>query len=179
MMIPLLALSLGVDAFAVAASCGISVPDFRKKRAFILAIYFGLFQAGMTAIGAFAGSFFSAGTDRIGHLIAFALLAFIGGRMVWDALRKNKTEQPIQSLSHMRMLALAIATSIDALAAGISLGLTTGNLILACAVIGIVAFGMTILGGLLGERVGTRFRNQATLLGGLVLIALGIRSLLG
>jgi len=178
-MIPLLALSLGVDAFAVAASCGMSVPDFRRRYAVLLAIYFGAFQAGMMALGTFLGHYFSEQTDEIGRIIAFVLLAVIGGRMVWEALRKNKKEQAITTLGQIRMLTLAAATSIDALAAGVSFGLTMGRLMLACAVIGIVAFAMTLAGGLLGERVGSKFREQAGLVGGLVLIALGVRSLFG
>jgi len=176
-MIFLLALSLGIDAFAVATSCGMSVPKFRERQAFGLAIYFGLFQAGMAAIGAFAGSHFSAQVDRVGHIIAFALLVLIGGHMIFETLRKNKKEETIQSLSQLRMLTLAVATSIDALAAGVSLGLTGGNLIFSCTVIGVVAFGMTLVGGFLGGHVGEKFSGKASIIGGLVLIALGVRSL--
>jgi len=162
-IIPLLALSLGVDAFAVAASCGMSVPDFRRKQALLLAFYFGIFQAGMTAIGAFVGHHFSARADQAGRIVAFTLLTIVGGRMVWEALRKDKKEQEVKSLSQTRMLILSVATSIDALAAGISLGLTSGSLVLACVTIGAAAFAMTLIGGFLGGRVGGKFHDQAGL----------------
>jgi len=178
-MILLLAFSLGIDAFAVATSCGMSVPNFKQRLAFVLALYFGLFQAGMTAIGAFAGQYISAQMDLLGRIIAFVLLAAIGGRMIWEALRKNKEEEVIRSLGHGRMLTLAVATSIDALAAGISLGLTTGGLVFACVTIGVFAFGMTLVGGFLGGCGGSKFRDQAGVVGGVVLILLGVRSWIG
>jgi len=176
-MIFLLAASLGIDAFAVATSCGMSVPKFREKRAVLLAVYFGIFHFSMTAIGAFTGRTIGLIVNEAGGIIAFLLLAAIGGNMIWEAVRKNKKEQEIKTLSHAKMLALSIATSIDVLAVGVSLGITGGSLMLYCTVIGATAFAMTLAGGFLGGHVGERFSGQASIVGGLVLIALGVQSL--
>lgn len=177
MMILLMALSLGVDAFAVSVSCGMTVRDFCKNRILWLAFYFGTFQAGMTLAGTLLGGYFSGFIGGMGRWIAFGLLLVIGIEMVWSALRgKEKDSAPV-TLPHPRMLVLAVATSIDALAAGISLALQQINHWLAAGVIGGVAFGLSILGGLLGEKVGDRFQKSAAVAGGLVLIALGVRSL--
>ncbi|MCL2367595.1 MAG: manganese efflux pump MntP family protein [Oscillospiraceae bacterium] len=178
-MLILLALSLGIDAFAVAVSCGISVPNFRKRFILWLAFYFGLFQAGMTMVGAIPGDRFGDLFGEVGRIVAFLLLAIIGGQMVWSALRKKEREEAPRDLTHRRMLLLAVAVSIDALAAGVSLGLQHANILLASGIIGGVAFALSILGGLFGERVGPSFHRRAGLVGGLVLIALGVRSLLG
>ena len=178
-MIPLLALSLGIDAFAVSVSCGMSVPDFRKRRLLWLAAYFGLFQAGMTLLGAFLGGQFSGLVGELSRVIAFLLLAAIGGEMIWSALRGKAEESCAPFLTHGRMLVLALATSIDAAAAGISLGLQHVGILFASFVIGLTAFFVSLCGGLFGERVGTSFQTRATLFGGLVLIALGLWSLFG
>jgi len=175
-MIALLALSLAIDAFAVSVSCGRSVPDFRKTRVLWLAVYFGVFQMGMTLLGAFLGSQFSDLVGEMGRWIAFVLLAAVGGEMLWSALRKKETACPVY-LTHPRMLALAVATSIDAAAAGVSLGLQHAGILLASAVIGLTAFALSVVGGLFGERVGTRFHKYAEIFGGLVLVGLGVWSL--
>ena len=176
-MIFLLALSLSIDAFAVGVSCGMSVPKFRERRALLLAVYFGLFHFGMTAVGAFTGRTLGLFLNEAGGILAFLLLVAIGGNMVWEAVRKKKDETDIKCLSHPKMLSLSVATSIDVLAVGVSLGITGGSLLLYCAVIGAAAFCMTLLGGLLGDQVGERFSGQASIVGGLVLIVLGVRSL--
>ena len=176
MAIYLLALSLGMDAFAVSVSCGMS-PGFRRRHVFWLGLYFGGFQAGMSFLGVFIGGHFSHYIGIVGRVIAFLLLVLIGGQMVWSALRGKKETDRVCELSHRRMAVLAVATSIDALAAGISLAFWGVNILLACIVIGITAALLSLCGSLFGERVADRFRTRAELVGGLVLIALGIRSL--
>ena len=176
-MILLLALSLGVDAFAVSVSCGMSVPGFKRRDALWLCLYFGVFQAIMTLLGAFLGDHFGAYIGAFGRFAAFALLALIGASMVGSALRKDKKEKPVRDLSHRRMFLLAIAVSIDAFAAGISLALTAENIFLAALVIGLTAGLLSLLGSRFGEHVGNRFRKRAELVGGLTLIALGVYSL--
>ena len=176
MTIFLLALSLGMDAFAVSVSCGMS-PGFRRRHVFWLGLYFGTFQAGMTFLGVFIGGHFSHYIGVAGRIIAFLLLVLIGGQMVWSALRGKKETDCVVELSHRRMTVLAIATSIDALAAGISLAFWGVNILIACIVIGITAALLSLFGSLFGERVADRFRTRAELAGGLVLIALGIHSL--
>ena len=177
-MIPLLALSLAVDAFAVSVSCGMSIPNFRKTRLLWLAAYFGIFQAGMTLLGAFLGVQFSGFVGAFGGIIVFLLLAAIGGEMIWSSLREKKEEE-IRSLTHGRMLILAVATSIDAAAAGVSLGLQHASILLAGVVIGITTFGLSFLGGFFGAHVGGNLHKRAAFLGGLVLVGLGVWSLFG
>ena len=176
MLILPLALSLGMDVFAVSVSCGMS-PGFRKRHIFWLGLYFGTFQALMALLGIFIGSHFSAHIGLLGRLVAFALLVFIGGQMVYSALRGKREDHPVLALTHWRMTVLAVATSIDALAAGIGLAFWGINTLPACLVIGLTAALLSVLGSLFGERVADRFRTRAELVGGLVLIALGISSL--
>ena len=176
MIIVLLALSLGIDAFAVSVCSGMS-PGFRRRHVFWLGLYFGGFQAGMALLGVFAGEHLSEHIGIVGPVIAFLLLAVIGGQMVWSALTGKGETECVLELSHKRMIVLAVATSIDALAAGFNLVFWGVNILLACIVIGLAAAMLSLLGSLFGERVGNRFRTRAELVGGLVLIALGIYSL--
>ena len=176
-MVFLLALSLGVDVFAVSASCSMSIPRFRKRQVYPLALYFGLFHIGTTSLGMLAGQFISDQMYEVGRFLAFALLAFIGGHMIWESKRGGKDEHTQSKMSQFRMLSLAVATSIDGLAAGVSLGLTEGSQFFPSLIVGAAAFLMTLGGAFLGERVGGKFHQQAGLIGGLVLIGLGIRSL--
>lgn len=178
-MVFLLAFSLGIDVFAVSASCSMSVPKFRHRQVFWLALYFGVFHVGMTAIGAVAGQQLLSSFELAGRIVSFLLLSVIGGHMIWESRQQKECAMPTEALSHFRMIPLAIATSIDALAAGISIGATTGYLVFASFVIGSTAFAMTLGGAFLGERVGSRFHEHAGLLGGGVLVGLGIRSLFG
>ncbi|MCL2843045.1 MAG: manganese efflux pump MntP family protein [Oscillospiraceae bacterium] len=177
MMILLMALSLGMDAFAVSVSCGMTVKDFRKTRILWLALYFGAFHAGMTLMGGLLGSQFSGLMGAAGRWIAFGLLLFIGVEMIWGAFRDKGRGDILTALPHRRMLILALATSIDVFAAGVSLALQHISIWLAAGLIGGMAFGLSVLGGMLGEEVGSRFQKGATIVGGLVLIALGVRSL--
>jgi len=174
----LLALSLGVDAFAVSVAASVSVPGFKKTHVLWMAFYFGLFQMGMTLLGAFLGDYFSDLVGELGRWIAFVLLTLIGGDMIWSALRRGaKQERSAPGLTHGRMLILALATSIDAAAAGISLGLQQARVLSASVVIGLTAAVLSVIGGLGGKRMGQGLHKHAELLGGLVLIALGVRSL--
>jgi len=174
----LLALSLAVDAFAVSVASSLSAPGFRKAHIAWLAFYFGTFQMGMTLLGAFLGSHFSDLVGELGRWIAFVILAAIGGQMAWSALR-GSGQEVCHHLTHGRMLVLALATSIDALAAGVSLGLQHASIFFASIVIGLTAAGLSALGGLGGARVGQGLQTRAALLGGLTLIALGVWNLFG
>ena len=115
--------------------------------------------------------------EAIDHWIAFALLAFIGGSMIVGAIR-GEAEDAVTDLSVRRLFLLALATSIDALAVGVSLAFTDVNILLAAAVIGVVAFVLAMLGGLLGRRLGQLFQRRATLAGGVVLVCIGLKILL-
>ncbi len=172
----LIALSLAMDAFAVSVSTGIAVPGFGPKQAARIGAWCGFFQFAMPLIGWFLGSSVKTYIEFIDHWIAFGLLAFIGGNMVRQAL-SGEEEEAVTDLSVKRLFLLALATSIDALAVGVTLAFQSVNILLCSAVIGIVAFVLAMLGGLLGRRLGDLFQRRATLLGGLVLIGIGLKIL--
>lgn len=173
----LIALSLALDAFAVSVSSGISVPGFGWKQAVKMGVWFGAFQCLMPLLGWALGSGVSRYIEAVDHWIAFGLLAFIGGKMVLDACRGGEEEAPAD-LSPRRLCVLAVATSIDALAVGVSMAFMVDvDIRLSAAVIGLVAFGMSVLGGLVGRRLGGLFQRRATLAGGVVLIGIGVKIL--
>lgn len=173
----LIAVSLALDAFAVSVSSGISVPGFGWKQALKMGLYFGVFQAAMPLIGWFLGSSLSIYIVAVDHWIAFALLALIGGRMVWGTLKGGEEEEAPTDLSAGRLVMLAIATSIDALAVGISMAFMDVQIGVAATVIGLVAFVLSVVGGLAGRKLGGLFQQKAELVGGLVLIGIGIKIL--
>lgn len=178
----LIAVSLAMDAFAVAVSCGVSVPGFGKKQALQMGLWFGGFQFAMTLAGWCLGNGISSYIRAVDHWVAFGLLAVIGGRMVWEALEKSssseeRAEAPA-ALTVRRLSLLATATSIDALAVGVSMAVLPDLDVRAAAVIiGVVAFVLSLMGGLLGRRLGRLFQTRAQLAGGLVLIAIGLHIL--
>lgn len=175
----LIAVSLALDAFAVSVSSGISVKGFGWKHAVKMGVYFGLFQFAMPLIGWFLGSSVSAYIEAVDHWIAFGLLVLIGGRMVWGALHTacGEEEAPPADLTAKRLVVLAIATSIDALAVGVSMAFMDVNILFSAIVIGVVAFALSVVGGLLGKRLGCLFQRRAEVVGGVVLIAIGIKIL--
>ena len=175
----LMAVSLALDAFAVATSTAIGTPNFRKRYAFKMGVWFGVFQAAMPLIGWVLATSVSSYIKGIDHYIAFGLLAFLGGRMVWGSFTGGCEEgRDADSLTPGLLCLLAIATSIDAMAAGISMAFMPEiNVWLACAVIGLVAFALSAAGGLLGKKLGCLFQKRAELVGGLVLILLGVKIL--
>ncbi|MBM6871140.1 manganese efflux pump MntP family protein [Pseudoflavonifractor phocaeensis] len=173
----LIAVSLALDAFAVSVSSGISVPGFGWKQAVKMGLYFGVFQAAMPLIGWFLGSSLSGYITAVDHWIAFGLLALIGGRMVWGTLKDGAEEEVPADLSAGRLMMLAVATSIDALAVGVSMAFMKVDIAVAAAVIGLVAFVLSVVGGLAGRRLGNLFQQKAELVGGLVLIGIGLKIL--
>ena len=174
----LIALSLAMDAFAVSVSTGIAIPGFGPRQAARIGIWCGFFQFAMPLVGWFLGSSVKAYIEAIDHWIAFGLLAFIGAGMIREALSGDE-ETAITDLSARRLFFLALATSIDALAVGISMAfMPEVNILLSAAIIGLVAFLLAMLGGLLGRRLGQLFQRRATLLGGIVLVAIGLKILL-
>lgn len=174
----LLAASLAADAFAVAISMGLSARKASFRDAVRVGLFFGGFQALMPLLGYLAGSTVSAVIARYDHWIAFGLLAFIGGRMLWESARgKEEGGQP--SLGALRkLLVLSIATSIDALAVGVSLAVLRENIWVNAAWIGCVTFALSTLGVLAGRRLGRRMQRCATVAGGLVLIFIGAKILI-
>ena len=175
----LIAVSLALDAFAVSVSSGISVPGFRWKDAVRMGVYFGLFQFAMPLIGWFLGSSVNTYIEAVDHWIAFGLLALIGGRMVWGARGGEcELESGPTELSHRRLTLLAVATSIDALAVGVSMAFMNVDIFWSSAVIGAVAFTLSVVGGLAGRRLGCLFQKRAETVGGLVLIGIGVKILI-
>ena len=176
----LIAVSLALDAFAVSVSSGISVPGFGWKQAVRMGLYFGFFQFAMPLIGWFLGTSVSGYIEALDHWVAFALLAVIGGRMVWGARDNScETESGPVELTCRRLVMLAVATSIDALAVGVSMAFMKNvNIFSSALVIGVVAFGLSVVGGLAGRRLGCLFQKRAELVGGLVLIGIGLKILL-
>lgn len=175
----LIAVSLALDAFAVSVSSGIAVPGFGWKQAVKMGCWFGGFQCLMPLLGWSLGSSISRYIEAVDHWIAFGLLALIGGKMVLEALRQGQGGEgaPAADLSARHLCVLAVATSIDALAVGVSMAFMTVDILLSAAVIGLVAFALSVAGGLLGRRLGTLFQRRAALAGGVVLIAIGVKIL--
>ena len=175
----LIAVSLALDAFAVSVSSGISVKGFSWRHGVKMGLYFGFFQFAMPLIGWFLGSSVSTYIEAMDHWVAFALLAVIGGRMVWGAMHTacGEEEAAPTDLTARRLVVLAVATSIDALAVGVSMAFMEVNILFSAIVIGVVAFALSVAGGLLGKRLGCLFQRRAELVGGLVLIAIGVKIL--
>jgi len=173
----LLAVGVSMDAFAVSIGKGLSVKKITPKEILTVALWFGGFQALMPLIGYFLGYSFAELVTKIDHWIAFGLLAFIGGNMIREALNGGDEKPADSSFSFRTMLLLAIATSIDALAVGISLAFLQVSIWLPIAIIGVTTASFSSLGLLIGKKVGSRFHRAAELLGGLILLAIGLKIL--
>lgn len=174
----LVALGLSMDAFAVAICKGLAMQKATIKQMLIVGLYFGLFQAAMPAIGYFLGAQFADFIQTWAHWIAFALLSVIGGKMVVESLRKKETEHESASLLPGKMLPLAIATSIDALATGVTFAFLRVNILPAVLLIGTITLILSAAGTKIGNLFGARFKSKAELAGGIILIAMGLKILL-
>lgn len=174
----LIALSLAMDAFAVSIAIGIHVREGSVKKALKVGLFFGAFQSLMPLLGYLAGTAFRKQIEFLDHWIAFLLLAVIGGKMVYDAFAGEEETQAIDPTNTRRLLVLAVATSIDALAVGISFAMVGANVWLGAAMAGAVAFGLSLLGVLAGKKLGERFQKRAMILGGLVLCGIGLKILI-
>jgi putative Mn2+ efflux pump MntP len=172
-----LAVGLSMDAFAVAVTLGLAMPRFTWRKAGIVGVYFGVFQALMPVAGFFAGRLFAEVISAVDTYVVFALLVFLGGKMLVSA-RKDEDNAPAADLTIGVMVPFALATSIDALAVGISFAMLEINIILAVALIGTITCALSMLGVKIGAVFGSRFRVQAMVAGGLILIAIGVRVLL-
>ena len=172
----LLSVSLAMDAFAVSVCKGLATPKVRIRHALICGAYFGMFQMLMPCIGFFLTNAFRQAVQAFDHWIAFALLALIGINMIRESFDEEKEADA--SFSFKTMLWLAVATSIDALAAGVSLALVSVSLPLTIICIGLVTFAISFAGVYIGKAAGTRFSGNAERLGGVVLILLGLKILL-
>ena len=173
----LIAVGLSMDAFAVSVCKGLAMPKCTFKKAAIVGLWFGGFQALMPAIGYILGAQFQEAIASIDHWIAFVLLALIGGKMIHEAL-DNDEEEADASLDVKTMFLLAVATSIDALAIGITFAFLKVSIIPAVCFIGIVTFIISFAGVKIGNVFGARYKNKAEIVGGVILILLGLKILL-
>lgn len=173
----LISLGLAMDSFAVSICKGLSMKKMNYKKAIIIAIYFGLFQALMPVIGYFLGDTFDHEVTSIDHWIIFILLSLIGANMIKEAFSKEE-EKSNDKNDFRTMIVLAIATSIDALAIGITFAFLKVNLLLSVSLIGLTAFILSFIGVKIGNVFGDKYEKKATLAGGLILILIGIKILL-
>lgn len=173
----LIAVGLSMDAFAVSVCKGLAMPKCTFKKAAIVGLWFGGFQALMPAIGYILGAQFQETIASIDHWIAFVLLALIGGNMIREALVDDE-EEADASLDVKTMFLLAVATSIDALAIGITFAFLKVNIIPAVCFIGSVTFIISFAGVKIGNVFGARYKNKAEIVGGVILILLGLKILL-
>lgn len=173
-----LAVGLSMDAFAVSVCKGLAMARCDVKKAMTCGIWFGGFQALMPAIGYVLGRQFANYITAIDHWIAFVLLAFIGGNMIREAV-SGEEEETDDSLDIKTMFLLAVATSIDALAVGITFAFLPGtNIVAAVSFIGIVTFVLSSLGVKIGNVFGMRYKKKAEIAGGAILLILGVKILL-
>lgn len=176
-----LAVGLSMDAFAVAVCKGLSMKKITLKKAAIVGLYFGGFQGGMPLIGYFLGIQFKDYIMGVDHWIAFILLGFLGIKMIQEALSKDEEEEQQdeqEMLSFKNMSVLAVATSIDALAVGITLAFLQVDIVPAVSFIGIITFALSMVGVKIGNVFGTKYKSKAELAGGIILICMGAKILL-
>lgn len=173
----LIAVSMSMDAFAVSICKGLSVRRVTAKQCLAVGGWFGGFQGLMPVIGFLLTSLFAALITSASHWIAFGLLLFIGGSMIREAFEKDEDEVD-DSFAFMTMLTLAVATSIDALAMGVTLNLSGANIWIAAPLIALTTAVLSPIGLKVGNLFGTKYKNKAEFVGGVVLVGLGIKILL-
>jgi len=173
----LIAVGLSMDAFAVSITLGLSVKKPKIIEYLIPGIYFGFFQALMPLIGYFAGTLFADKISNIEHWVAFALLGLVGGNMIRESFSKEE-EIKENPFNFIKMLLLAIATSIDALAVGVTFAFFQINIFVTIIIIGLTTFIISIIGVKIGNIFGTKFKSKAEFVGGAVLVILGAKILI-
>ena len=177
----LIAAALSMDAFAVAVCKGLSMRKIDHGYALVLSLFFGFFQALMPTLGWLLGTRFEKYITEFDHWIAFVLLAFIGGKMLWEAFTEDEDEgdgKDAEKIDLGEYLILAIATSIDALAVGISFAALSVDIVPAVSLIGVTTFIFSVAGVAIGHTFGARYEKPATIVGGIVLILIGLKILL-
>jgi len=177
----LIAIGLSMDAFAVAVCTGLSMPRVTVKKALIVGLYFGAFQALMPFMGYTLATQFAGRIIVFGHWVAFIFLSIIGGRMIAGSLKKETCEDSDPKSNSLRpgsMLPLAFATSIDALAVGISFAFLAVEIIPAVSYIGLITLMLCMAGVKIGNAFGMKFRSKAEFAGGVILVLIGVRILL-
>ena len=174
-----IAVGLAMDAFAVSVATGATYKKPKKNHAFKMALAFGSFQAIMPVVGWLAGLTLRQIIKDYDHWVAFTLLALIGGKMIYESFKIKQAQQKADTLSAAMLLGLALATSIDALAVGITFSFLLANsLAIAVIIIGIITFALSYAGFYIGKNFGHFFENRIEAIGGLILLAIGIKILL-
>ena len=174
----LLAAGLSMDAFAVAICKGLALKKIALRHALIVGLWFGGFQALMPLIGYYLGAQFKDAIAAYDHWIAFGLLSLIGGNMIREALFEKEEPETDGALSFRSMLLLAIATSIDALAVGVTFAFLDVNIWSSVTIIGVTTFILSMVGVKVGSVFGAKYEKKAEFLGGVILILLGLKILL-
>ena len=177
----LIAVSLSMDAFAVSVCKGLCMKRLDVRQAVVIALFFGGFQALMPLAGWALGTQFEALITPVDHWIAFVLLGIIGSKMLWDAFHEDDEELSCPAdgkLDLRELVMLAVATSIDALAVGITFAFLRVDIAVSVGLIGITTFVLSIVGVAVGHRFGAKYEKPATIVGGIVLILIGLKILL-
>ena len=176
----LIGVGLSADAFSVSVCKGLNMRKLHIGHAYIIALFFGAFQAAMPVIGYLLGTSFSSYIENFDHWIAFALLIFIGGKMVIEAFGEKDSGEGEKTdiLKIGELVVLAVATSIDALAVGITFAFLNTNIFFAILIIGVTTFALSLGGVFLGNRFGAKYKNKAEIAGGIILILIGLKILL-
>jgi putative Mn2+ efflux pump MntP len=172
-----IAVSLAMDAFAVSIATGTTYKNFSLFNAVRMSLFFAVFQGVMPLIGHYLGVGFAGYIVDYDHWIAFLLLAGIGGKMMHDASKHSKEEHP-NPAGMWVLLTLSVATSIDALAVGVTLSLVTSHIYMAVLAVGVITFVLSLIGCKAGQKVGHIFENKIEILAGLILIGIGIKILI-
>ena len=174
----LIGIGLSMDAFAVSICKGLSMQKIDKKYTLCIGLFFGGFQALMPLTGYLLGSRFSGYIERFDHWIAFVLLALIGFNMIKESREEEEEEKPYAGVNFKELLILAVATSIDALAVGVSFAFLGVRIAPAVTLIGCTTFVLTLVGVWVGNLFGSRYKSRAELTGGIILILIGVKILL-
>ena len=178
----LIGLGVSADAFAVSMCLRVEMKKFIFKYALLIALFFGGFQMLMPLIGWAAGTLFEKYITQFDHWIAFGLLLLLGGKMIYDGIfdkdeQKEGEDKPLK-LGFLTLLVMAIATSIDALAVGVTFAFLKVNIWMAVSIIGATTFAFSLVGVGIGVKVGDKFKNKAEIFGGVILILIGVKILL-
>jgi putative Mn2+ efflux pump MntP len=176
----LIAVGLAMDAFAVSITLGLSVKTLKPREILIPGAYFGFFQFLMPLAGYFGSVYFANRIQNLDHWISFVLLGFIGGKMIKESFSKDRREErgDAVSLGFIKMLILSLATSIDALAVGVTFAFFKVRIYMAVLITGAITFFISMGGVIIGNVFGIKFKSQAEFLGGLVLILIGVKIIL-
>ena len=173
-----IALGLAMDAFAVSIARGVAMSQLRLRQAFGIALSFGLFQAGMPVIGWLSGKSVLRFMGGLDHWLAFALLVIIGSKMIYEGVRDEESNGRDEGLGLWLLVTLSVTTSIDALVVGFSFALLSVPILAPAVIIGMVTFILSLAGVFIGNRAGHIFRKKAGILGGIILVAIGVKILI-